>query len=141
MGNMKNENLKQRTKQFALDVVRLVESLPRDRICDVLGRQLLRSGTSVGANYRAACRAKSPADFICKVTNVEEEADESSFWMELLLDLCKVKPASADPLKQEADELVAIMVASAKTARQSSNRATNRLSDTPHSALRAPHSK
>jgi four helix bundle protein len=135
-----HENLKERTKRFALAAVRLVESLPRDRACDVLGRQLLRSGTSVGANYRAACRAKSPADFISRATNVEEEADESAFWMELLLDLRKVKPAEAGPLKGEAEELVAIMVTSAKTARRSLENAPKRPSGTSHSAFRTPHS-
>jgi len=73
---MNNENLRQRTKQFALRVIQLVESLSRDRTCDVLGRQLLRAGTSVGANYRAARRSKSTADFISKMGTVEEEADE-----------------------------------------------------------------
>ncbi len=120
---MSNENLKLRTKRFALDVVRFVESLPRDRTCDVLGRQLLRSGTSVGANYRSACRAKSAADFISKMGTVEEEADESGFWMELLADSGNTKTARVAPLVREADELVAIMVASINTTRKSSIKA------------------
>ena len=82
---MNREEMKRRTKQFALRVIRLVESLPRGRTADVIGKQLLRSGTSVGANYRSACRAKSPADFISKMGIVEEEADESLYWMELLI--------------------------------------------------------
>ena len=76
---MNCENLKRRTKKFGLDVIRLVEKLPKDEVSRILGRQLLRSGTSVGANYRAACRAKSSADFISKLGNVEEEADESGY--------------------------------------------------------------
>jgi len=76
---MKHDNLKERTKSFALRVIRMAEALPKNKTADVIGRQLLRSGTSVGANYRAACRAKSPADFISKMRTVEEEADESLF--------------------------------------------------------------
>lgn len=83
---MKHDNLKGRTKQFALRIIRLVESLPKGRTSDVIGRQLLRSGTSVAANYRAACRARSTADFVAKMGIVEEETDESIFWMELLVD-------------------------------------------------------
>ena len=77
---------KNRTKQFALGVVKFVESLPRARVADVLGRQLLRSGTSVGANYRAACRGRSTSDVVAKLGIVEEEADESVYWMELLVE-------------------------------------------------------
>jgi four helix bundle protein len=76
---MNHENLKARTKQFALRVIKLVESLPHDQTSRILGNQLLRAGTSVGANYRAACRSKSTADFISKMGTVEEEADESGF--------------------------------------------------------------
>jgi four helix bundle protein len=83
---MKHDNLKERTKNIALRIIRLVEALPKSKTADVIGRQLLRSGTSVGANYRAACRAKSPADFVHKMSIVEEEADESIFWMELIID-------------------------------------------------------
>jgi len=111
------QDLKQRTKQFALRVIRLVESLPRNRTAEVIGRQLLRSGTSVGANYRAACRAKSRADFISKMGTVEEEADESLYWMELLIEAGIVKQELLAPLMQEADELLAITVASINTAR------------------------
>jgi four helix bundle protein len=138
---MKNENLKQRTKRFALDVIKFVESLPQDRTCDILGRQLLRSGTSVGANYRAACRAKSPADFINKLGNVEEEADESGYWMELLVDAGKVKGERATPLMQESHELLAIMVASINTTRKSSAKATEKRSSIPHSEIRTPNLK
>src|SRR5580698_2169562 len=136
---MSNENLKLRTKQFALDIIGFVERLPRDRTCDVLGRQLLRSGTSAGANYRGACRAKSPADFISKLGTVEEEADECGFWMELLLESGKARADEIKPLMKEAGELVAIMIASINTTRKSAAKGTTR-SSTPHSAHRTPHS-
>jgi four helix bundle protein len=89
---MSNENLKERTKRFALAIIRLVEKLPPCRTCQLLGGQLVRAGGSVGANYRAACRAKSLADFISKLGTVEEEADESAYWLELLRDAGKLKP-------------------------------------------------
>jgi four helix bundle protein len=117
--SMNNENLKRRTKQFALRIIKLVESLPRDETSHVLGRQLLRAGTSVGANYRAACRSKSVADFISKMGTVEEEADESGYWMELLVDAGKIKPVKVSALIQEASELTAITVSSVNTARKS----------------------
>ncbi len=119
---MNNENLKIRTKQFALRIIKLVESLPRDGTSIVLGKQLLRAGTSVGANYRAVCRSKSAADFISKMGTVEEEADESSYWMELLVDAGKVKTLKVSALLQEAGELTAIAVSSINTARKSASR-------------------
>ena len=119
---MSNENLKQRTKLFALRIIKLVESLPHDGISDVLGKQLLRSGTSVGANYRAACRGKSVADFISKMGTVEEESDESGYWMELLVDSGKIKLTKVSALVQEASELTAIAVSSINTARKSGSR-------------------
>jgi len=134
---MSNENLKERTKQFALAIMRLVEGLPPSRICQLLGGQLVRASSSVGANYRAACRAKSPADFISKLGTVEEEADESAYWLELLRDAGKLKPVEAAPLIQEASELVAIMVASINTARKGKREPTGASSfRTPHSAVR-----
>ncbi|MGB5062063.1 MAG: four helix bundle protein, partial [Candidatus Promineifilaceae bacterium] len=114
---MAHENLKQRTKEFSLRVIRLTEALPNTRTADVIGRQLLRSGTSVGANYRAASRAKSPADFIAKMGIVEEEADESLFWMELLVEANLLPQEKLVALMQEANELVAITVASINTAK------------------------
>ena len=83
---MTPDEMKDRTKKFALRVIRMTEALPRNRVADVLGRQVLRSGTSVGANYRAACRAKSRADFISKMGTVEEECDETIYWLELLVE-------------------------------------------------------
>lgn len=102
---------------MALEVVRLVESLPRNRTADVLGRQLLRSGTAVGANYRAACRGKSTADVVAKLGIVEEEADESVYWMELLVKAGLVAPSQVEAIKKEANELLAMTVASIKTLR------------------------
>jgi four helix bundle protein len=115
---MEPKDLKQRTKEFALRIIELVESLPRDKITDVIGKQLLRSGTSVGANYRSACRAKSIADFISKMRTVEEEADESIYWMELLIESGLISKDEVDGLLDEADQIVAIIVSSTKTARR-----------------------
>jgi four helix bundle protein len=121
---MKEKDLKQRTKGFALHVVRFCESLPKDETSKTLGRQLLRSGTSVGANYRAVCRAKSTADFISKFGTVLEEADESAYWMELLIDAGKAGSESTAALLREANELIAISVSSINTARKSGGGAT-----------------
>jgi four helix bundle protein len=106
---------KQRTKQLALRIIELVEALPTTRTADVLGRQLIRSGTSVGANYRSACRGRSVADIIAKLRIVEEEADESMYWMELLLESGLVLPAHISELLREADEIIAMTVASIRT--------------------------
>jgi four helix bundle protein len=119
---MNNENLKRRTKKFALQVIKFFETLPKNETCRILGRQLLRAGTSVGANYRSACRAKSTADFISKPGTVEEEADESSYWMELLVENGKVSETEAASLIKEANELLAIAVSSINTARKSGGR-------------------
>jgi len=110
--------LKLRTKQFALRVIKLVEALPKNKIGDVLGKQLLRSATSVAANYRAACRARSKADFISKIAIVEEEADESLFWLELIAESGLMNTARLKDLTKEADELTAIFTATGKTAKQ-----------------------
>lgn len=116
---MGGENLKLRTKQFALRIIRLVNSLPKNMVGNVLGKQLLRSGTGVGANYRSACRSRSAADFISRISIAEEEADESLFWMELLVESNVISESKALNLMQEANELVSIFVSSAKTARKS----------------------
>src|SRR6478735_6070094 len=129
---MRNQpNLKRRTKAFALRILRLVDTLPKTTAGGSLASQILRSATSVAANYRAACRAKSTADFIAKMGIVEEEADETLFWLELLEESELVTAAKLTAIKQEADELIAITVASIKTARR------NRV---PNSAFRIPHS-
>jgi four helix bundle protein len=109
-------DLKERTKIFALRIIELVESLPSGRTSDVVGRQLVKCGTSVGANYRAACRAKSRADFIAKMGIVEEEADESIFWMEVLIESGLMRKEILHDL-DEADQLVSIFVSSINTAR------------------------
>ncbi len=119
---MNSDELKKRTKAFALSVIRLVEALPAGRTADVIGRQLLRSGTSVGANYCAACRAKSTADFISKMGTVEEEADESLYWMELLIEAEIVESVKLEFLMNEANELLAMTVASINTARRKKNK-------------------
>lgn len=118
---MNQEEMKQRTKLFALGIIQLVGSLPKERTAEVLGRQLLRSGTSVGSNYRSACRAKSIADFISKMGIVEEEADESLYWMELLIEAGIEVNMKMEALMKEGGELLSIMVASIKTARKSQN--------------------
>jgi len=118
---MKHQNLQDRTRKFALSVIKFTEQLPRDDTSKVLGRQLLRSGTSVGTNYRAACRAKSKADFISKMKTVLEEVDESAFWIELLVDATKATPQLAQPLLAEANELIAITASSIKTAKRNSD--------------------
>ncbi len=119
---MSHENLKARTKAFALSIITLVDSLPDTRTSRTIGGQILRAGTSVGANYRAACRAKSRADFISKMGTVEEEADESLYWMELLMEANVVDHSSLAPLFREGSELLAIVVTSIKTARANKSR-------------------
>ena len=131
---MSELDLKKRMKAFAIRILKLVDALPKTTAGRALASQIVRSGTSVAANYRAACRAKSPADFIAKMGIVEEEADETLFWLELLEEADLVPAAKLMAIKQEANELIAITVASIKTARR--NRAPNSALRTPHSALR-----
>jgi len=109
---MTETELKQRTKEFALRIIKLIGALPRSIEGRALGAQLIRSGTSVGANYRAACRGRSRAEFISKLGIVEEEADESAYWMELIIDARLIPKERVEPLHREACELTAIMVAS-----------------------------
>ena len=123
---MNSNEFKKRTKAFALRIIHLVGSLPRNRTSDVIGRQLLRCGTSVGANYRASCRAKSTADFISKMGNVEEEADETLYWMELLLEDGIVEASLLEPLMKEADEMLAMTVSSINTARKNNRTKTKK---------------
>ncbi len=110
-----------RTRAFALRVIKLVEELPKGNTSDVLGRQLLRCGTSVGANYRAACRARSQAEFVAKMGIVEEEADESMYWMELLIESDLMDRNRIVDLLDEAGQIVAITVSSIKTAKRNRN--------------------
>jgi four helix bundle protein len=122
---MTRDEMKARTKTYANRIVKLCEALPERWVARTLGRQLLRSGTSVGANYRAVCRAKSTADFLNKLRIVEEECDESLFWMELLVENNFVKARRLAGLMKEGDELLAIVVASAKTTRAAKEHPTS----------------
>ena len=114
---MTRDEMKTRTKAYAGRIVKLCAALPKNWIARTLGQQLLRSGTSVGANYRAVCRAKSKSDFINKLRIVEEECDESLFWLELLTDNQLIKAHRLAPLMQETNELLSIIVSTAKTTR------------------------
>jgi four helix bundle protein len=127
---MEQEELKTRTKQFGLRVMKLVDALPKNTAGRALGNQLIRSGTSVGANYRAACRSRSKAEFIAKIGTVAEEADESAFWLELIIDGGLLKLDLISPLHQEAEELTAIFTASGRTAKRNN----------PQSKIRNPQS-
>ncbi len=120
---MDADELKRRTKTFGLRVIKLVEALPVSRTADVIGKQLLRSATSVGANYRSAIRARSKPDFIAKLGIVIEETDESLFWMEMLVDAAIISPERLSSLMQEADELIAIFTATIKTTRRNAHHA------------------
>ena len=110
-------DLRLRTKQFALRIIQLCRSLPACDEVRILGKQLLRAGTSVGANYRAACRARSRAEFVAKLGIVLEESDEAVFWLELLIEAGIANPDKLRPLMKEADELTSIFVASLCTAK------------------------
>ena len=114
---MRAEDLKDRTKSFALRVVKLATSLPRNRVGEVLARQMIRSATSVAANYRAACLARSRPEFVSKIGIVQEEADETMFWIELTADAGLIKPKLLESLLRENKELLAIIIASRKTAK------------------------
>jgi len=114
----KNE-LKERTKQFALRIMMLVDALPNTIAGRAIANQLVRAGTSVGANYRAACRGRSKAEFVSKLGTVIEEADECEYWLELIMDGALLPRNRVEPLHQEAHELAAIFVASIRTAKSS----------------------
>jgi four helix bundle protein len=114
---MNSDELKERTKRFALRIVKLSDALPSRQAARVMGGQVLRSGTSVAANYRAACRARSHAEFISKIGIVVEEADETVFWLELLAESEIVQAGKLSPLLTEAKELLAIFAASQLTAK------------------------
>ena len=114
----KEIDLKKRTQAFALRVIRLCESLGPTTTEKVIAKQLLRCGTAVGANYRAACRSRSTAEFVAKLGVVEEECDESQYWMELLIEAKFMESVRLDPLMNEAEELLSIIIASIKTARK-----------------------
>lgn len=117
MGIEKHRELKDRTKQFALRILRMSEALPRTRQANVINSQILRSATGMAANYRAVGRARSKAEFISKIGIVIEEADETVFWLELLLDAGIVKPSKLQHLLNEANQLLSIFAASGGTAK------------------------
>ena len=114
---MNREDLKLRTKKYALRIIKLVKALPNTPDGRVIGNQLIRCGTSVGANYRAVCRARSTADFISKLGIVIEEADESAFWLELIIESGLMKKELLESLLGETNEIISIMVASVKSSK------------------------
>jgi four helix bundle protein len=114
---MTKEELKKRTKLFALMIIRLVDEIPNTRAGNAIANQLIRSGTSIGANYRSACRGRSTADFISKITVVEEECDESVYWLELIEESNLMPMERLKLITREANELTAIFTATGKTAR------------------------
>ena len=115
---MKEDELKSRTKEFSLRIIKLIQALPKNMVSDVLGKQLLRSATSVSANYRAACRARSRAEFSAKMSIVIEEADEYLFWLELIGDADLMDKYRLQDLLKEADELISIFVVSLATSKK-----------------------
>jgi four helix bundle protein len=125
---MTEQEFKRRTKNIALRIIKLIESLPKTLANDVISKQLLRAGTSIGANYRAACRGKSIEDLLHKLAIVEEEADESIYWIELLIESGAVTEKKLTPLITEINEIVAMTVASMKTTKE-------RNSSTPRSKI------
>jgi four helix bundle protein len=116
---MTPSELKLRTKRFAVDIVKFARTLPTDPVTVVIARQIVKSGTSVGANYRSSCRGKSKADFISKIAIAEDEADETQYWLEVLVESGAVRPDAVAKYMDEADQLVRIFVASINTARGS----------------------
>jgi len=122
---MTEDELKQRTKQFALRIMKLVEVLPKNLTGRAIGNQLLRCGTSVGANYRAACRGRSKAEFVAKLGIALEEADESAFWLELIIDGNLVRRELVTSLLNEANELTAILTASINTSKTKKSQISN----------------
>ena len=114
---MNKDELCRRTKKFALNIMMLVDELPKTPSGRAIGGQIVRSGTSVAANYRAACRSRSKNEFIAKIGVLEEEADESSFWLELIIEGNLLEIAKVQPLLNEAIELTKIMASSRKTAK------------------------
>lgn len=126
---MNSEEFKRRTKQFAIRVFRLAQSLPQTPECNVIRTQMTKSGTSVAANYRASCRARSSADFISKMGIVEEETDGTLFWIEFLVDTKTVELSLVSDLLREGNEILAMTVSSIRTSKQQTN---------PKSAIRNP---
>lgn len=113
-----NDDLRQRTKAFALRIVKLVSALPNTLVARTIAGQVLRSGTSVGAQYREACRSRSTAEFISKMTSAAQELDETAYWLELLSDSGIITPIRLEDLHGETQELLSIFTASIKTAKK-----------------------
>ncbi len=126
---MTPEEMKQRTKAFGLRTIRLVSAMPRSRACDVIGRQLLRAATSVGANYRAACRSRSDGDFLARLGIVEEEADEALYWMEILAEASLVQADRLKDLAREGGEILSIVVAPIRTVKTRVRKTSRRQSE------------
>ena len=120
---MNEQDFKDRTKHLGLRVIRMVNALPKNQTSEIIGRQILRSATSVGANYRAACRGKSAADVIHKLSIVEEEADETLYWLEIINELDIFSEDKLSNLMTETDEIIAMTVASIRTLRAKQNKA------------------
>jgi len=131
---MNKDELKQRVKNFALRVMKLVDALPDTAVGRAIGNQLIRSGTSVGANYRAACRGRSTAEFIARIGNVEEEVEESVWWLELVVEGKILPERLVHPLLAEAEELTAIFTATGRTAKRNNLRRKTH----PKSEIRNP---
>ena len=119
------EVMQQRTKQYALRVIKLFQALPHTGEAQVIGKQLLRSGTSVGSNYRASCRARSSKEFYSKLSIVIEEADESMFWLELLSEAGIIKAVLLHDIINETEEIIKILVSARKTMNQSKTQSIN----------------
>ena len=133
---MTEAQLKKRTKDFAKNIIELCRKLPDNREGRLIGNQVFRSGTSVAANYRAACRSRSKAEFISKLSIVGEEADETLFWLELIKEMKTLQNSLLDDLTKESDELVAIIVSSIRTAKKTFSKDTNSNSQNPKSEIR-----
>ena len=115
---MNEEQLKNRTKEFAKNIIQLCRNLPNNREGRLIGDQMFRSGTSVAANYRAACRGRSKAEFVSKLAIVEEEADETMFWLEVIKEMSIYKEPVVEDLIKESDEIIAIIVSSIRTVKK-----------------------
>jgi len=131
------QDLRKRTKDFALRIVRLYAALPKNAIAQVLGKQILRSGTSVGAQYREACRAKSNADFISKIEGALQELDETLYWLEMIAESGVVAASRLDSLRKEAEELIAMFVTIVKGVKEKT-RMLKRKGVIPHPSALIP---
>ena len=118
MSNKKSFALRERTKMYALRIIRMYSALPRAVIAQVIGKQVLRSGTSVGAQYREACRSRSPAEFVSKTEGALQELDETDYWLDLLIESNILPARRLGDLRHETDELIAIFTASARTTKR-----------------------